>query len=209
MNLAKAKECYEVLTTNPFWKNYDMQYFERVRKQLYDLQQELCRVYPWNSELRKKNPAAVLFGSMSHDFNLMMNQLYWSTVEEDVQENYKMSENKKFVLNTWIRILRHLTYKQEYKENIGWLIDYSPYFKIWDNKHDRLAKFTTVQNEDGTYRAVRVVTEEQRIALLSWFKEQYEKYKKCHATGHLLDWYQSEIDLLESGAKLTECFKFD
>lgn len=208
MNLEKAKDNYWEIVRNPFWRDYDMKYFEEIRKQYYDLQKEISTAYPWNSDLRKKNPAAVLFGAMCHDFNLMMNNLYYCTIEE-VQDCHKMSENKKTVLMTWLQILKCLTYEEEYKENIGWLIDYSHYFKDWDNKHDKLAKFTTVQNEDGTYRAVRIMNEDQRSALLDWFKEWYEKYKKCHATSNLLKRYQSEIDLLKSGAKLTECFKFD
>lgn len=213
MNLEKAQQIYRVLINNPFWKDYDMTYFMEVKELFYRLQLEISRCYPWNSDVRKKNRAAVLFGAMCHDFNLMMNNLYYSKIE-DVSDCHKMSENKKIVMQSWLHdILRRLAFEEEIKsteDHVAYLIDYMRYCpEDYDNKHDRLKKFTTVMNDDGTYRAVTIVNENMREKLIAYFDKWIGHYSMNDCMKNTRQAFIEEVERLKTGMKVTEYFAFE
>lgn len=190
-----------------------MTYFMDVKKLFYELQLEISRCYPWNSDIRKKNRAAVLFGAMCHDFNLMMNNLYYSTIE-DVSDCHKMSENKKTVMQSWLHdILRRLAFEEEIKsteDHVAYLIDYTHYGpEDYDNKHDRLRKFTTIMNDDGTYRAVTIVNENMREKLIAYFNVWIGHYSKNDCMKNTRQAYIAEVERLNTGDKITEYFMFE
>lgn len=213
MELEKAKQIYGVLIGNPFWKDYDMTYFMDVKKLFYELQHEISRQYPWNSDIRKKNRAAVLFGAMCHDFNLMMNNLYYSTIDE-VSDSHKMSDNKKAVMQSWLHdILRRLAFEEEIKsteDHVAYLIDYTPYApEDYDNKHDRLKKFTTVMNDDETYRAVTIVNEDMREKLIAYFDKWIGHYSINDCMKNTRQAFIDEVEKLKAGDKITNYFMFE
>jgi len=46
MNLEKAQDIYRALINNPFWKDYDMTHFMKVKELFYELQHalKLCKI---------------------------------------------------------------------------------------------------------------------------------------------------------------------
>lgn len=212
MNLEKAQDIYQTLINNPFWKDYDMTYFMEVKELFYKLQHELSYQYPWNSDIRKRNRAGMFFNAMCHDFNLMMNNLYYSTIEK-VADCHKMSENKKTVMQSWLRILYRLAYEEDIKnteDNIAFLISYVHYSNDdYDNKHDKLRKLMTVMNDDGTYRVVNVMKEDMREKLIAYLNKWIGHYSKSDLMKNTRQAYIEEAERLKAGMKVTEYFAFE
>lgn len=183
-----AIELSNCVKNHLFWRNYEMQYFPDLVENIRTLR----RMIKYDS----KNPLYCTLNCITHDTNVLMTYiLYNKTIcQEEIQ-----------VLKTYVQLMYSIVNKKEIDSPIGYL------YRCENGKREReIMKFTSVNNEDGTYRAVRLIeTPEKLKEVIGGFKQNCKKYEKIdRKDSAVYKLYKSEILKLESGEKITDCIKY-
>ena len=199
--------CLDV-QSHKFLKAYEDQYIVDFCRKLYELE---SAVYQWWYEQHdynyKGNGYFELFRKLTHDVNLMMNNLkyrYQGEIEDsETLRKYAINDNVISVFCTFLSIIKCIVFNEKYVPTLGF---------TYDQYHEVIKRFTSIRNEDGeTYRCVNCITERARTKLADFMQGEIDKHN-AGSTWYYTEtaaWFQKEVDLLRSGAKLTQNYLFE
>jgi hypothetical protein len=183
-----AIELSNYVINHLFWKNYEMQYFSDLVKNIRALRGMI--------KYDRKNPSCCTLSCITHDTNVLMTYIIDSKTicREEIQ-----------VLQTYVQLMYSIVNKKEIDSPIGYL-----YRCEKGEKEREIMKFVSVNNEDGTYRAVRLIeTPEKLKEIIDGFKQDCKNYEKIgRKDSAVYKLYKSEILRLVSGEKITDCIKY-
>ena len=204
--LDKLKGLYVNVQSHEFLKNYEDKYVVDFCRKLYELEDD---VYNWwyNSHdyNYKGNGYFQVFRSLTHDINMMMNNLKicYQSDDSETLDKYKVNDNVINVFCAFLNIIKCIIYNEEYVPTLGF---------TYNQYKDALKRFTSIKNEDGeTYRCVNCIKENVRYKLADYMQGEIDKHKagsRWYYT-ETAEWFKKEIELLRSGAKVTQNYLFE
>ena len=188
------EDLHEKAKEHIFWKEFNPSYQEDVCKTIYDLESAVVGYfYARDPETRKSNAQFVLVDTLCHNVNALMLRL----------------RRGKEILGEDILVL------QSFLQNLHLLVDGiipdEPFgLNPWGYE-GKYHKIKVALNDDGkTYRAVQVISTDDIPKVLktlehrkAWYNADTELYQEIREE------YQTEIDLLENGQKITKWFKIE
>lgn len=188
------KELHERAKEHIYWKTYDPKYSEDACKAIYDLEKAVVGYFYGLGEERKKNAQWVVVDSICHNINALILHIRWKLE--------KLEGNKIMLLQSFLQNL-HLLVDDIVPEDPCGLepIGYDGEYR----------KKKAALNEDGvTYRSVQVVKESQIADVIKNLEKSIAYYNgDDDLCREIREEYQSEIDLLNNGQKLTKWFKVE
>lgn len=199
--------CLDV-QSHEFLKAYEDQYVVDFCRKLYELE---STVYQWWYEMHdykyNENGYFELFRKLTHDVNLMMNNLkyrYQGEFEDlETLKKYAVNDNVISVFCAFLSIIKCIVFDEEYVPTLGF---------TYDQYHEVIKRFTSIRNEDGeTYRCVNCITERARTKLVDYMQAEIDRHN-AGSTWYYTEtatWFQKEVDLLRSGAKVTQSYLFE
>ena len=190
---------HDVVKNHTYWNlgtQYGLTSLQDMCEQLHKLQIELFRFlgvrkdYEW-----LKNPQIVLVDYCVHDVNHEM----W------------------YIKNGWHEVTPNtIIMLQAFLQNMHILLDGKiPEKPIgYTMSSSFLEKRTTTQNEDGTYRCVLYKKEHERQSLITYYQNYLDRYEKTikeypNCKLPYPEYQAKEIELLKSGAKITQYHIFE
>lgn len=203
----ELKGLYLDVQSNEFLKNYEDQYVIDFCCKLYELEDA---VYNWWYNIHdynyKGNGYFELFRKLTHDINSMMNNLkicYQSVDDSEKLDKYKINDRVISVFSAFLSIIKCIIYNEEYVPTLGF---------TYNQYKDVLKRFTSIKNEDGeTYRCVNCIKENVRYKLADYMQGEIDKHEAGSSWYYTqtAEWFKKEIELLRSGAKVTQNYSFE
>lgn len=190
---------HDVVKNHPYWNlgtKYGLKSLQDLCEQMHKLQIELFRFlgvrkdYEW-----LKNPQIVLVDFCVHDVNHEM----W------------------YIKNGWHEVTPNtIIMLQAFLQNMHILLDGKiPEKPIgYTMSSSFLEKRTTAQNDDGTYRCVLYKKENERQGLITYYQNYLDRYAKMMEENpncklSYPEYQAKEVELLKSGAKITQYHIFE
>lgn len=190
------EELHDRAKESLYWKDFNPSFLGDACKSLLDLEKALTGYfYCRDKEVRQKNAQFILVDALCHNVNALM---------------LKLQGSRKEVLGNDILVLQ--SFLQNLHLLVNGIIPDEPFGLNPIGNNGEYQKLKSVLNEDGeTYRAVQVISQDEvsgvidrlKERLSTWFRGDSELFKDIQKE------YQDEIDLLESGQKLTKWFKIE
>ena len=191
------EELHDRAKESLYWKDFNPSFLGDACKSILDLDRALMKYfYSLPKETRHKNAQFILVDSLCHNMRALMIRLTRKPQEELLGEDI-------LVLQSYLQNLHLL---------VDGIIPDEPFGLNPIGNKGEYQKLKSVLNEDGeTYRAVQVISPNEvsgvidylKERLSTWFRGDSESFKDIQKE------YQDEIDLLESGQKLTKWFKIE
>lgn len=188
---------HDIVKNHPYWNlgnKCSLTSLKDLCEQLHTLQIELFRYLGVRKDDEwLKNPQMVLVDYCVHDVNHEM----W------------------YIKNGWHEVTQNtIIMLQAFLQNLHMLLDGKiPEKPIgYTMSSSLLEKRTTAQNEDRTYRCVLYKKEKERQSLITYYQNYLDKYEKTMQEYPELSYpeYQAkELELLKSGAKITQYHIFE